>query len=803
MSIVSERFSSRRVPPCLRCHDWMFKHLSEVHAWNRMGPDDKFVYRVVLNLRTCPYHAESCIESLQRWMQVNFCCCCHTAETTTVYLTSTEVDVARKSSGAGLYTGAPATTCDANTHFATYRFGKRNGDPVSLAALDHLFGWLCAAISCGRVPANAEGMREIAPVLVPMQRQKSAKVPPEIKTTPSASEVEPSPSGGAHVAPPPGLSLIKDPNASPGDPNLAARVFPEVEQKVFWQNSIQNVQASIKGRIDDVEVPVTASAEDLEDLKAVAESIKKMLVADRKVVLRIIEAKLGLGWRSKKWNPTRAENALRQLQQTYAPRYKFSASIKLEPSKNQKPPRLLIADADRGQVMAWALIGTLEAWLFHRFKSRSIKGCSKDEAMTRVIKELRQMNPLKPSQEAPCAILENDGSAWDACMSARLRSIVENPIMEAIAEMVSEYYLPEAPPDFVEARLASNELRELNLEFTKLKATADAAEIEFRKGRTCWKTQIRAIRRSGCRGTSVLNFLANMIIWCWAIGGKDGANLVMPNNQRVKCVDGMTRWVKMAFEGDDSILSLQLPGATSDECVTERFMHLVEQRWTSVGHRPKLFWRKPGEIAEFTGWHFEVTSEGLGDCCPDLWRQLAGMSYSTSKDVVKAVEAGDIHRVKRLVAPGVLARLFPLASRLPVLSRILYGAIAGGVDEDMQLTRDEVYLADIAPADLGFAEYSDKDYDLMLYAQSQRYGDITSRFELALAEGEKKDPTAEADLMVKLKVVDSIDSYYDLLDAVQAGFRIGGDSELFKATVDEIRARNSEAAVQDAHAAAA
>lgn len=770
-----------------------------------MGADDKFVYRVVLNLRTCPYHAESCTESLKRWFEVNLCCCCHSAETTTVYLTSSEVDIARKSSGAGLYTGAPATTCDANTHFATYRFGKRNGDAVSLAALDHLFGWLCAAISCGRVPANAEGMREITPVLVPMQAQKSTAVPPEVKAPPPPAEVAgATPTGGAHVAPPPGLSLIKDPCASAGDPNIAARVFPEVEAKVFWQNSVQNVQASIKGRIEDVEVPVTASQEDLADLKAVADSIKQMLIGDRKVVLRIIEAKLGLGWRSKKWNPTRAENALRQLQQTYAPRYRFSASIKLEPSKPGKPPRLLIADADRGQVMAWALIGTLEAWLFHRFKYRSIKGCSKDAAMARVIEELQQRNPLSSSSDlAPCAVIENDGSAWDACMSARLRSIVENPIMEAIAEMVSEYYLPEATPDFIEARLASNELRELNLEFTKLRATSDAAEIEFRKGRTCWKTQIRAIRRSGCRGTSVLNFLANMIIWCWAIGGKDGATLVLPNNHRVRCIDGMTRWVKMAFEGDDSILSLQLPGAPAEECVTERFMHTVEQRWASVGHRPKLFWRKPGDVAEFTGWHFEVTPTGLGDCCPDIWRQLAGMSYSTSKDVVKAVEAGDMSRVKRLVAPGVLARLFPLASRLPVLSRMLYSTIAGGVDEDTQLTRDEAYMADIAPADLGFAEYSDKDYDLMLYAQSQRYGDITSRFELALAEGEKKDPTAEADLMVKLKVVDSIDSYYDLLDAVQAGFRIGGDSTLFKSAVDEIRARISEATAHPAQPAAA
>lgn len=767
----------------------MFEHLTQEHAEKRCTPCDSFLYCIKLQVGRCEAHVETCWARFKERFKINA-----PVQEHDVFVTATELDIMRRSGGAGLYAGAPAVTCDSNTHFATYRLAKKDrpGDAISCAALDHMFGALTSMLNHGRV-ANRScccvidrgvGMREVRPVRL----QKKPEPDDGLEEAPVTVD--------CHITESkiPGVDLCHDVNEPADTVPLAVRYLPEIEARLFWLNSQRNVVTAIEERINLPHVPMDLTDGEKEEIRALTEVLRQQIDEDKQLIDKIVQDKLGVyGWKSKKWTVKRAARALEQLRQTYAPKYAFEAGIKLEPSKRGKAPRLLVADGDKGQVMAWVLIGVLEAWLFKRYRHRSIKGLPKTEAMERVAQQLRQKDPRAPadSPDVPVAILENDGSAWDACMSDVLRDLVENSVMEKIAEVVEKYFLTEAPPDFTDARLASNKLVELRLGYRKGKGADDKeATCDIPRGKS-WSTVIRAIRRSGCRGTSCLNFLANMVCWSWVIGGADAVKLIRPQGCKVHCVDGYVRFVKFCFEGDDSIVSFYC--YIEERNMTEEFRTMMGARWVKLGHRPKLFWRRPGEVAEFTGWHFKVQAEGIdaNNAAPDLFRNLTNMAFSINPVAINAAAAGDMRGLMRAVAPGIIARLYPLASRLPQFCRALYSQFGEFVSSETEYSRDEVYALELEPEDLGFHE-SDytRDMDAVIERTTLRFQPVLERFHSELAKG---DDIREPDLAVDLGLVKNRDDYYDLLESIEGGYRVGADSEAFRAAVAEIRDRPVDA----------
>jgi len=801
MALISGRAPSGRVDLCHACHAWVLSNLSYEQALGRSSPGDAFLFRVDLLVDRCGHHVVSCMDRLKECVRLND----HVAPFS-VFLTSEEMDVARRSGGAGLYSQAPTSTMDGNTHFATYRLGKkdRRGDPLSCCAVDHIFGWLVAALQAGRVAystcccrrTSSTGMLVVEPLRLSRDAPKAESKEEHVVI----AAADPAPSGaGVLVEEPdpvelhnkesliPGVELLFDPaSESTDDAPLAVRYLPLIEERLFWANSQRNVLAAIKGRIEDPEVPVNLTEEERAEIKAVSGAVRRRMVQDRKLISTIASSLLGIDKRkSSKWLLKRAERGLRELRETYAPRYQFEAAVKLEPSVRGKAPRLLVADGDRGQIMAWLIIGTLEKYLFKIYKERSIKGVPKPEAMARAIRNLAQTNPRAvpgspgSADPQPVAILENDGSAWDACMSSTLRDLIENDIMDEMAGIVGDFFLQEGSPDCDAARLASNRLQTLVLSFRKGRGEADrVAAADLPKGK-CWRTAIRAIRRSGCRGTSVLNFLANLICWAWVIGGKDATKLVAPEGGRVVCVDGFVRWVKFMLEGDDSALSFQFPG-DPERNMTERFRTLLHARWVKLGHRPKLYHRLPGEVAEFTGWKFVVDQHGLTEACaPDLKRNLCVMPFSTNKAAIEAAVKGDVLALRKAVAPGIISRLYPLARKLPQFCSVMYGRWKQYVREETEFTRDEVFALDLDPEDVGFEEYRAFDVDQpddRIHRQTIRFQTILARFESELARG---DELEEPELAKSLGLVASIEGYYDLLEVVEGGFEVGAASAGF------------------------
>jgi hypothetical protein len=274
------------------------------------------------------------------------------------------------------------------------------------------------------------------------------------------------------------------------------------------------------------------------------------------------------------------------------------------------------------------------------------------------------------------------------------------------------------------------------------------------------------------------------------IGGEFGAKLIKPQGSRVLCVDNVYRYVKMAFEGDDSILSFHCRDTTFN--MTEHFEDMIRDRWIMLGHRPKIHWRKPDDKpAEFTGWHFGVTPYGLNPrlAAPDLVRNLINMVYSTNPVAVKAAVDGNKEDLMRAVAPGVIARLYPLASKYPVLCEKIHSKFAKYIRGETEYTLDQQYALNLVPEDFGFKEYDpNRDVDAEIERSTQRCLPILERFGLELAKAKANDHFDEPQLAVALGVCKTTDGYADLLDSIDGGFNVGSCNRAFAVAVEDARA---------------
>lgn len=842
MAVTERRHCASR-SLCFECHDHLLSALTFDSAQARSAKGDSHVFRFEVCVHDCGRH-------------VGRSCCCWVADvrqrpkTFHLFLTASEVEDLRKSGGAGVYAQAPDATCHANTHLASYRL-KGTKDTLVDTALRQTWGWLAAEfyapsarMAIGSRPGLAvaneaqrccvpvaewawtrcvtrqdeAGLRSWKPVALPTRvcldvdddRKASSHVVKEAPqpATPAAAATPASggpgdvqPAEALHPVPAEhsklqGVDLVFDANSQHPTAALAVRYLPAIEARIAYLDNLKNIRAAIAGRINDPFVPVSLTDAEKADLNTVVQAFRDYMARDKSEVYKIATSLLFGDIKSKKWTPSRASTRLDGLRATYNPHYTFKGKIKLEMGRFGKAPRLLIADGDEGQVMAWVLIGVLEKWLFKRFDKRAIKGCSASQITQRIQQMLAQREPrtapgVRP-EDAPQVevdILENDGSAWDACMSEILRALTENLVMDDLAKMLEPLITSEN--HFTPARLLSNQLKELKL---KVKVKPNPFDPEplpeeldnLKRHGGSYLECIRAIRRSGCRGTSVLNWLGNMLCWCWVIGGADGAKLVVPEGGRVRCVDGVLRWVKMLFEGDDSILSFFTPGNGE---ITQATMTAFDARWRSLGHRPKLYRRLPGSVAECVGHHFLVDRFGLveGTGAPDLQRCLCSLSYCCNALAVKSALAGDKDGFARAVAPGLISRAYKLGEAYPSVARWCFGIakeLMGTNNRHVEYTHDDLVHLDAFDFDVLPAEYkADKvSGDERIIEAAVNWQTMLDKTESRISAGLARDGVEETDRAVSLRVAVDDDAWYNFLDVLD-NVRLGSDQTEFRAAV--------------------
>lgn len=591
----------------------------------------------------------------------------------------------------------------------------------------------------------------------------------------------------------PGVATISDPEHWQHGA-IAVKYLPAIEERLFYLSTVKRVQQAIKGRIDDPFVEVTMTEKDREDMKLIVDEFLCQMERGKGKFMEIATTLLFGDYVPKKWTAKRAQAGVERLRQRYNPAYRFTGSVKLEPSKAGKPPRLLIADGDEGQVMAWLLLGTLEKWVFHTYRGRSIKGASKDTEMSLLGSKLNQKTPRKQTgvkeRELPSVkvdIVENDGSAWDACMGADLRDQTENRIMDRAAEYLRDIVTVWSPNEWTDARLASNKLEEIKMAVkSKSLSVYDSLDLpdeELFSGKPSIRMIIRAIRRSGCRGTSILNWLGNMLCWCFCIGGAEGASLIAPQGVKVRCRDGRVRFVRMVFEGDDSILSFYCEDGTRlGEC---DFLEMCGAAWTRLGHRPKLFHRK--QVAEFCGYHFCINDFGLtGLYAPDLRRQLVSAAYCSNKLAVEAALTGDWRKLGMAVGPGLISRAYALAVAYPSIARCFFNlgtALLGR--QTPVLNWDDIYaleLDEAAPPPV--YKYGDEDSELW-FLRKVRWEDIITRTDRRINESLVSGfgNLDESAVAVRLRALEDEEDWWHLVAQFEM-LSIGLDEQSFQANVN-------------------
>lgn len=471
---------------------------------------------------------------------------------------------------------------------------------------------------------------------------------------------------------------------------VGVKILPTIMDKRYYSNVRKNVETGIDERIVKKEVPMSITDADEAEIARMVQALKTQAFGTDKI--RYVAGAVLFGdLKSKKWSETRVEKGLQMLHEKYSPGMQFTVSVKLEPMPHNKPPRILIADGDAGQIKSWLCIGILERLLFYHFSDNSIKSGSKVEAMRKHEKDMRI------SKTTAC-VLENDGSAWDACCRKRLRELVEVPIIEHIIKVLDGMVLCENV--WSHHRVKADRKAFLRLRFSpKIEHTGideqhTQEEIECAAMNKPIFFRIDAIRRSGDRGTSCLNFLMNMVCWAWVLCGGSCALMTKGRTQKIPLYNGKQSTIKLKCEGDDShvLASYKFTDDEIDE---------MESRWTRLGHRPKLYLRAPGTVTEFTGYHFLVDDHGIVPCtgCPDIVRTMVASSVTIAKEAVRGVVEEDEKKIAPVACASLLCTAAAFSERLPNLAQFYLRAsrewMARGDLRHVELTHD--HLMRISP----------------------------------------------------------------------------------------------------------
>jgi hypothetical protein len=226
---------------------------------------------------------------------------------------------------------------------------------------------------------------------------------------------------------------------------------------------------------------------------------------------------------------------------------------------------------------------------------------------------------------------------------------------------------------------------------------------------------IEALRRTGDRGTSILNWVLNVCCWGWCIAGNNLKHFIKAVAKKVHDIFGLSRDFLVWLEGDDSLLRL---GGRS---YTELEIKEIAARWTKLGHRPKLFQRKSGDVAEFCGWKAVVDEAGLvpGTEVPDVPRLLGNLFRSTSKE---AVAAADSEAWRPIVAASLVSRIAGVAFRVPSIAHWAMDiADELAVSSEMTFSRDDLVrlgsdLGDVIP------EWWKDDDPVRILDEAVKYG---------------------------------------------------------------------------------
>lgn len=809
MATVTVRPSaSKECTLCWQCHWQLLEALSEkeFRADRRYGEDEGF-WRVPIAVGKC-VGCEACVD-VGTWVGEKILALCGTRHSKVfdICLTAQQMAEATTCAPVGAVTGAKEPTHNGNVQLCNMRAnsitkGDIGRDTLYKQAVFEVWPYLTTLMTssdANHVPVEDRGVtccggrqstircREYVYV---KRRRRVCDEPPVDPSGPTADEqihggTMPGSGPGGDL---PNVKYVADAHHEGVVEHadvLAVKFAPTTADRKFYANTPENIKQAVKGRITDVYQPFELTSTERDELTAITDSLCDDIRKSDSIE-RIASWLLFGNIKSTKWTLSRAEMALNVLMWRLNPEYEFKAAIKLEPMPNGKDPRMLIADGDSGAVMSALSVGVLERYYCKYHKHRTIKGKPKADRMAEICKEAFERQHSGEAYEA--FMMENDGSAWDACCRSILRDLTENKIIAAVVDKLWHFFVPYNW--FQPARKAADTKKQ----FKVAVATNKVSVVQYTKSMQytqddlakviCKKAvhiRFDAIRRSGDRGTSILNFIINLICWSWVLCGPEGPKMAAPNTKVVVDVFGSRRRLKIWLEGDDSLL--WLTGALFSQAQID----FLTDRWKKLGHRPKLFLRTVGDVAEFCGWKIYVTKYGLDEttATPDVPRMLKNLGYSTAKEAVQAAQRNDVEGFGRVVAPALVARAGSIAPRCPTVARWLMNLAYGMCKEyqltDAQFSRDDMFRLGADDMNELLPEWWKDDDPAKLCACKYEsfLGKVSTDISNAVASGQI---TVEADLAIKHGWVNTAKEWFEFAHALNM-VNTGTPDELFRSIV--------------------
>jgi len=425
-------------------------------------------------------------------------------------------------------------------------------------------------------------------VLTPPSEGSDPQPPPAGANTQIAAAPAPAPANNVQLPAPTGAPNVLGPLGSGGDDDAAAAVvhgrdsnnllqvgdvsyivgvefdgtIPDDTPQVVgalvaptpcppnvYKNSAANVKAAKVERLDKRARPFTATAADMKKIRAFVGTStgmrKKYAIFSRERIEKwATENPLLEDLKSHKWSAERMRQSVDNLLTKSDPSFFLKTAVKLENMPVGKAPRMLIADGDDGQLMALLVIKCFEDLLFEWMEQKSIKHVSRRDAMDRALTNLCHRNS---------GVIEGDGAAWDTTCAKKIRDLVENPVLRHIMQVLVKFKT--APDSWLEAHDKINCKVQLRTFF------ANKHEVLVMK--------FDAIRRSGHRGTSCLNWWINFTCWSCSLF-KSPEEFLDPKRRRGEDITGVMRWWNGMFEGDDSLCALE-PKMIQGDKLSEEF----------------------------------------------------------------------------------------------------------------------------------------------------------------------------------------------------------------------------------------
>jgi len=413
-----------------------------------------------------------------------------------------------------------------------------------------------------------------------------------------------------------------------------------------YNKSSRNAHAAKVKRMDEKQRPYTGTPQDRKKIaRLVGEACggkKNHAIFSTKRIQKWAQEFFHIeDLKSKKWSLKRLEDSMNKVLAQAYPEFMHNGtlkcSVKLEQMEEGKPPRLIIMDGDDGQLMALVVVKCFEDLLFTWMEEKSTKHIAKRPGVKRLVKGLTKKG---------AKLVEGDGSAWDTTCGSSIRSQIEDPVLRHIMQVLTPFGV--VPQQWHEEHLRCNEKKKLKLFFQN-----KTDKI---------KMLVNAIRRSGHRGTSCLNWWVNFVNWVCSIF-KQPERFLDPKVRRGEDETGHSRWWNGGFEGDDSLCSM-FPPMEKDGPMDKIFMLW----WERQGFNMKIVYADGR--ATFCGYHIVcVAGEPTGFVCPELPRALVGAGVSCSSTIIEAAKDGNVLLVRDIAAAGALARAAEFAGLLPSVSR--------------------------------------------------------------------------------------------------------------------------------------